>query len=393
MIEYAIDVTERKQLQAQLHQSQKMETIGVLAGGIAHDFNNILTPILGYADIALMQLPPDSPVRDSLEQISSGGDRARNLVRQILTLSRQDNLDIESIDIGEVVQEDLSLLRASLPPNIEFDAYIDPECGFISANSAQISQVVMNLCTNAFHAMKEDGGTLTVRLQPFTVDQDSSPGLAPATKGKYIQLAVKDTGHGIDNDTLEKIFNPFFTTKDLGEGTGLGLSVVHGIVQAFDGEIFVDSVVDQGTAITIFLPEIDRNPDVTPVESKTDTRASGHILFVDDEQDIVHVAEQILSKLGYTLTAMTDSEEALELFKQDPATYDLAILDMMMPRMSGTELASAMLSIQPELQIIMATGLMTESSLNEFDQLGIKAKLSKPYNSKEVADVINSVLS
>lgn len=392
MIEYSIDITARKQLEAQLLQSQKMESIGVLAGGIAHDFNNILTPIFGYTDIALMQLPPDSPVRESLEKISSSADRARNLVRQILTLSRQDSPEFLPVDMGKVVQEDLSLLRASLPPNIEIKTHLDPDCGSVLANVAQLSQVTMNLCTNAFHAMKKEGGTLTVSLEPVSVGQDSDQKLSTLKEGEYLKLTVQDTGHGMDSKTLHKIFNPFFTTKHLDEGTGLGLSVVHGIVQALKGGIFAESVVDQGTTLTIYLPKIDQPAAVIPVADITDKQVSGHILFVDDEKEIVLVAEQILSRIGYKLTVMTDSEKALELFKQDPAVFDLVILDMMMPKMSGTQLARAMLKIHPDVDIIMATGLMTQSSVAEFDQLGIKEKLSKPYTSKEVADAIYRVM-
>jgi PAS domain S-box-containing protein len=359
-----MDVTEQKQaweekkeLQIQLQNAQKMEAIGTLAGGIAHDFNNILLPIIGYTEMAMTDVPKDSLIRKNLAEVLKAAELAKGLVQQILTFSRRSEKERKPLKIQPIIKESLKLLRASLPTTVEIRQNIDNECGAILADPTRIYQVMMNLCTNAYHAMREKGGILEVALTEVNID---SPDLIPnldLNPGTYLRLAVSDTGHGMDRAVVERIFDPYFTTKGPGEGTGLGLSVVHGIVRSHDGYITVYSELGEGTTFHIYLPRIEVKPKV-PETISTEPAPKGkeHILFVDDDEQIVNVVQQILERLGYHVAARTSSVEALEAFQAQPEKFDLVITDMTMPNMIGTELAKRLIDIRPDIPIILCTG-------------------------------------
>ncbi|MEJ2283239.1 MAG: ATP-binding protein, partial [Desulfobacterales bacterium] len=307
------DIREQKRLQSQLHQAQRMEAIGPLAGGIAHDFNNILSAIMGYTEIVLNDAEKDSPTQHNLKEVLKAGGRARDLVKQILTFSRQAEQELRPVQIKIAVKEALKLIRASLPTSIEIHQNIASD-SVVLADLTQIHQVVMNLCTNASHAMQAGGGTRII-LVDAEIDSDFAAGHPGLLPGPHIQLSVIDTGHGMSPDVLNRIFDPFFTTKEKGEGTGMGLSVVHGIVKSYGGEIIVHSEPGKGTRFDIFFPVIEKFEfGETPVALPL-PRGNERILFVDDEPSLVHIGKQILERLGYDVTTRTSSLEALELFK------------------------------------------------------------------------------
>jgi len=292
---------EKNQLEGQLIQLQKMETIGTLAGGIAHDFNNILTPILGYTEMALEELSDESPLRYDIEQINSAATRGKDLVQQILTFSRQVDFDKKPLRLDLVVTEVLKLMRASFPSNIEIKQELDTECGTVLADSTQMHQIIMNLCTNAYHAMMGKGGVLTVRLDKKKLGTKQFNGSAKMQKGTYIRLFIIDTGHGMDKQTVERIFEPFFTKKEVGSGSGLGLSVVHGIVSNNNGTIVVESEPGEGSSFIIYLPQ-HTETYVEEQEIQQDLRkGKGSILFVDDEKEITFMGKRMLESLGYTV--------------------------------------------------------------------------------------------
>ena len=386
------DVTENLKLEAQLQQAQKMESIGTLAGGIAHDFNNILFPILGYTEMLLEDVPEDSPSRGSLKQIYTSALRARDLVKQILTFSRQDTTELILMKMQPVVKEALKLIRSTIPTTIEIKHDINPDCGVIKADPIKIHQIVMNLTTNAFHAMEETGGELKVILKEMklgTLDL-INPNMAP---GVYACLIVADTGVGMDKNLTDKIFDPFFTTKDIGKGTGMGLSVVHGIVTAMGGAINVYSEPGKGTEFHVYLPVGKSLSEEQATTSKVQIQGgTEQILLVDDEEAILSMEKRLLERLGYQVTSRTSSLEALEAFRTNPDKFDLAITDMAMPNMPGDKLSVELTKVRPDIPILLCTGFSETMSEEKALSLGIKGFLLKPIIMKDLARKIREVL-
>jgi len=382
---------ETTKLEGQLLQLQKMETIGTLAGGIAHDFNNILTPILGYTEMALEELSEESILRYDIEQINSAAIRGKDLVQQILTFSRQVDFDKKPLQLDNIVREVLKLIRASFPSNIEIQQDLDPSCGTVLADSTQMHQIIMNLCTNAYHAMMNNGGVLTVQLDKQSVVSGQVKGLTKIQKGTYVKLTIEDTGHGMDKRTIERIFEPFFTKKEV--GSGLGLSVVHGIVSNYNGTIVVESEPGKGSTFMIYLPQHSELLFSEREVSQKVKRGKGSILFVDDEEEITFMGKRMLESLGYTVDIKSDSTTALEVFKKNPNKYDLLVTDQAMPKMMGTELIGEIKQIRPDLKSIVITGYQDSIPGNAMKQFGISDIISKPLILSEFSELIGKVLS
>ena len=386
------DITRQKQLENQLRQSQKMESIGTLAGGIAHDFNNILYPLLGFAEMLKEDIPADSPLQNSLDEILKATFRARDLVKQILAFSRQGEQEVKPLSLQPIIKEALKLLRSSIPSTIDIRQDIDPECGVVLADPTQIHQIIMNLATNAYQAMEHTGGRLHVELEQVHLEQGRTalPGLP---WGDYARLSIADTGTGIDKDTLDKIFDPYFTTKETGKGTGLGLSVVQGIVVRNHGDIQVLSEPGQGTRVLIYLPVVGNQAAAEPGEQGRPIRGgSERILLIDDEPSILKMEQQMLERLGYTVTVRTGSLEALETFRSDPEAFDLVVTDMTMPNMTGIQLAAELKMLRPELPIVLCTGFNNLVNDEKCRANGIQGFVMKPVIMKELASTIREVL-
>jgi PAS domain S-box-containing protein len=354
------DITKQKELERQLLQAQKMEAIGTLAGGIAHDFNNILGAILGYTELTIAIVEEDrnekTIIRRNLEQVYRASLRAKDLIQHILTFSRQSDHKPQSLKFNLILKEALKLLRASLPATIDICQEIDTNSQYILGDPTQIHQIIMNLCTNAYDAMREKGGVLKVQLNSVEINEEQSVANINITPGKYLKLTVSDTGMGINDEIIKRIFDPFFTTKEAGAGTGLGLSVVHGIVKNHYGEITVESKPRRGTTFNIYFPEFEPKEENASVENQELLIGTENILYIDDEESLVQTGKQILEKLGYKVTGKTRSNEALELFKQYPEQFDLVLTDQMMPKMTGIDLAKKILDIRPDIPIILITG-------------------------------------
>lgn len=385
------DVTLQKEIEGQLRQSEKMEAMGTLAGGIAHDFNNILTAIIGYAFIAKRALPDDSPANKAISEIHSAGNRAKDLVRQILAFSRRDEQVKKPLHLQVIIKEALKLLRATVPTTIEFDYDFADHLYPVLAEPTQILQLLLNLCTNAVHAMP-DKGRLEISINVSDLTRQDSVLPACFSEGRFVHLKVSDTGHGISPDILSRIYDPFFTTKGVGEGTGMGLSVVHGIVKAHGGFITVDSVVEKGTSFSVYFPAIrksDKDQDILPERSYYGTE---RILFVDDEQTIVNLAQITLTAFGYKVTSSTNSTDALAMIKAQPKAFDLVITDQNMPHLSGAELAKKILEFDPQMPIILCSGYSTVFDEKQAEELGIKAFILKPLVEHKLAAAVRSVL-
>ncbi len=382
---------EKETLEVQLNQAQKMEAIGTLAGGIAHDFNNILAAILGYAEMAREDLPAGSSPEKDIQQVIRSGIRAKELVNRILTFSRQAEQDLMPVKMSSIVQEVLKLLRASLPTSIEIKQNIDPACGAVFADLTQLHQIIMNLCTNAKHAMSEKGGTLNVSLTPVEIQPDQPGEKLELPSGAYVKLEVSDTGHGIGEEVMPRIFDPFFTTKERGEGTGLGLSMVHGMVKSFNGSIFVKSELGKGATFSIYLPVIKQE---VLEEDNGDIIRGGNesILVVDDEIALAKMLERTLTRLGYNVTSFTSSVDAYTEFKNQPHNFDLVITDMTMPKMTGAELAKKIFKISREVPIIMCTGFSETINKESAREIGIKDYVLKPVIKQKIAQIVRDVL-
>ena len=366
-----------------------MEAIGTLAGGIAHDFNNILAAIIGYTEMALTDVSESSVTRHYLEQVLNAGQRAKDLVKQILASSRQQQSQERlPVEIAPVITEALKLLRASLPTTIEIRQHIVSGTDVALADPTEIHQVLVNLCTNAAHAMEERGGVLEVRLDEMTVDSDAAAALAELTPGPYLRLTVSDTGHGMDATTLERIFDPYFTTKELGRSTGLGLTVVHGIVKRHQGAITVNSEPGVGTSFHAYFPKAESGTaKEVNGERKSILKGTERILFVDDEETLVEMEKSMLDWLGYEVSATTSSVEALELFRTQPNRFDIVITDYTMPHMTGVDLAKEMLRIRPDIPVILCTGFSERITEEKAREMGIRESLMKPYGLRTLAEV------
>ncbi|HEY3897576.1 MAG TPA: PAS domain S-box protein [Chthoniobacter sp.] len=388
-----LDLTERKKIEAQLLQSQKMEAVGQLAGGIAHDFNNLLTAITGNTKLALEDLAPDSPVRAYLAEIGKAGSRAVDLVRRILTFSRQKAPERKLLELQPVVEEALKLLRASLPAMIEIRTTYVAGAPPVLADGTQIHQVLMNLGANATHAMG-DRGLLEVRESVIDVDADVARTSPELRVGRYVHLAVSDTGCGMDRETLARIFDPFFTTKSQSEGTGLGLSVVHGIMKAHGGAITVYSEPGRGTVFHLYFPAMEGTVASVQAPARPVPKGSGErILYVDDEEPLVYLTTQVLSRLGYKVTGFVESEAALRCFLQDPHQFDAVITDLSMPRLSGRDLAARFLKVRPDVPIILASGYIRPEDSESARQLGVRDLILKPDTVEDLGRVLHRILS
>lgn len=393
------DITEHKQaeaermrLEAQIHQSRKMESIGTLAGGIAHDFNNILFPIIGYTEMLMEDIPEHTPFRNSLNEIYAGALRARDLVQQILAFSRQGKSELTQTRIQPIIEEALKLIRSTIPTTISIRQDLQSDCGEIKADPTQIHQIVMNLATNAYHAMEEAGGELTVSLKKIRLGRynRACPDIPP---GEYACLTVADTGVGMEKQLTEKIFEPFFTTKKTGKGTGMGLSVVHGIVKKMKGEITVYSEPGRGSEFQVYLPMVKQAVEIqAPRMEKTLQGGTERVLLVDDEESIISMEKQILERLGYRVTPFAGSLEALEAFKAAPEGFDLVITDMAMPKMSGDKLAAELIKIRPGIPILICTGFNEAMTEDKIKSLGIKGLLLKPMMMKDLDLKIREIL-
>jgi signal transduction histidine kinase len=385
---------EKVQLQGQLRQSQKMEAIGTLAGGIAHDFNNILSIILGNTELALAEKTTSQAVRQNLDQILTASLRAREMIQQLLSFSRNEESYSKPLNLNRVLEDSLKLMRSSLPTNIVIDRDIcDTRCT-IMADATQIHQVMLNLCTNAAHAMEPDGGVLSIGLESVVLKNTTATEHADLAPGNYARLVVADTGQGIEEHIIERIFDPYFTTKETGKGTGMGLSVVLGIIQSSSGSIQAFSQPGQFTKFHIYLPLVDVDVESEPVllPQRHMTGGKEHILLVDDEAMLVDMMHQVLDQLGYTVSAFADSGSALEAFLTSPSDYDLILTDMTMPGMTGTGLAKAVMKVRQDLPIILCTGYNEQLCDENLDTLGIKALIMKPVGMQQLAETIRNVL-
>lgn len=386
------DITKQKLLESHLQQAQKMESIGTLAGGIAHDFNNILFPIVGMAEMLLEDLPADSLEHENAQVILDAGKRGSDLVKQILAFSRQNDHKMIPIRVPQVLREVLKLGRSTIPANIQITQDIQSDCGLVVADPTQIHQIAMNLITNAYHAVEDTEGKIDVRVQEITLGgyewKDIS--LQP---GQYAMLSVSDNGCGIPSVAMDKIFDPYFTTKEQGKGTGLGLSVVHGIVKEYKGEIKVYSEIGKGTTFNVYLPLMEKNAQAGSVDETAIIKTgSERILLVDDEEPIAGLERQMLERLGYTVTERISSVEALRTFKENPGAFDLVITDMTMPNMTGDRLAKELVAIRKDIPVIICTGFSERINKEIAEVSGIKGFLMKPIVKSEMARVIRKVL-
>lgn len=398
-LQVAFDITpmkkleeERRKAESQLIQVQKMESIGTLAGGIAHDFNNILGIIIGNTELAMLDLSGTESVAQNLAEIHTASLRAKDLVKQILTFSRQSEQEMIPLKIEPIVKEVLKMLRATLPATIGFNQIIEPESGTIVADPTQIHQILMNLCSNASYSMRERGGTLTIRLENIDLSSEQAnlyPELGP---GRYVSLTIADTGTGIDPLIIERIFDPYFTTKPLNEGTGMGLAVVHGIVRRCGGAIDVKSAIGKGTSFTLLFPRIRRIAAIERQEMEVLPTGHETILFVDDEEALVEMGIFMLNRLGYRVIGKTESIEALEAFRNGPKDFDLIITDQTMPGLTGKELSEQLMAIRPDIPIILCTGFSEVINEEKARAIGIREFIMKPVVITDLARVIRRTL-
>jgi signal transduction histidine kinase len=384
---------DQEKLLSELRQAQKMEAIGTLAGGIAHDFNNILTPILGYSEIALTRIDSENQLYKSIKAIHKAGERAKELINRILAFSRQHENELTPLKIQPILKETIKLLRSSLPTTIEIRQEIDSDCGVVVSNLTQFQQIIMNLATNAGHAMEASGGILKITLQEIRLSKDDAltrQGLPP---GPTACLTVSDTGCGMDKTTVTKIFDPYFTTKERGKGTGMGLAMVHGIISSHHGHINVYSEPNEGTSFKVYFPIVSDKTDSEGVTSLPNiVGGTERILLVDDEEVIATMLSTLLEQLGYQVYPITDCLEALEQFKAQPDSFDLVITDQTMPHLTGGELAKELLAIRADIPIILCTGFSASFTEELAKKTGIREYLMKPVIIQELTEKIRSAL-
>ncbi len=391
------DITSHKIVESQLQQAQRMEAIGTLAGGIAHDFNNILTTITGNAQLAMMDMDENSPGAHEFEQILKAGYRARELVRQILAVSRKNSEAASPISPGPIVKEAVKLLRSTFPSSIRIIDNILPQNARLKADPTQIHQVVLNLCTNARQAMENmDTGTLTVSLSVVDNTGNLSKSMPSLEQSRYFELRISDTGEGIDPADSRKIFDPYYTTRPQGVGSGLGLATTMGIVRQYGGQIIVDSRPGSGATFMVYLPVFQEQSGSSDLQAdipaKKPARGHGRILFVDDEEEILAIGEKMFNNLGYSVTTAHSGKEAFDLFSRKPERFDILVTDMAMPGMTGLMLAKQVFKIRPGFPVVMCTGYSETIDHDTAMELGIKAYVAKPYKLTDLADVVSSHL-
>ena len=383
---------EKTKLEAQLQQAQKLESIGTLAGGIAHDFNNILSPIMIHSEMAMMDFTPDNPIQHNLIQIYKAGERARDMVKQILAFGRQKQQERIVVKMGSILKEVLKLIRSTIPTTIDIRHNIEAETDTVFADPTQIHQVILNLCINASHAMREKGGTLEIELDELDLNSDAIVKFDGFIPGFYLRLTVRDTGHGIAPEVKDRIFDPYFTTKEVGEGTGMGLAVAHGIVKGHGGDIKVESEPGKGTTFSVLLPKYEGKNTEKPERIPMLRGGTERVLLVDDESAAVDAIQTMLENLGYKVTARTSSIEALEAFRDNPEGFDLVITDMTMPNMTGKDLAKELMSMRHDIPIILCTGYSEQIDEYKAKEMGINAFVMKPIVMRYMANTIREVL-
>ena len=383
---------EREKLQAQLQQSQKMESIGTLAGGIAHDFNNLLYPIIGFAEMLKEDLPPDSPEHDSAQEIFNAGRRGGELVKQILAFSRQTEHKLSPVRFQKILTEVCKLTRSTIPSDIKIHLDIQKDCGLVMAESTQLHQIAMNLITNAYHAVEKTSGEISIQLKEIILDNDDLKD-SPLQPGQYVMLSVSDNGVGIPKEIMNNIFEPYFTTKEKGKGTGLGLAVVYGILTEHKGDIKVYSEEGKGTTFNVYLPLMKKSNETISTEKELNKlTGTERILLVDDEESVVRLEKLMLERLGYNVSALSNSLEALETFNSNPDGYDLVISDMTMPNMTGDKLARELMSIRPDIPVIICTGFSERINKEQAEANKVKGFLMKPVVKSEMAQMVRKVL-
>ncbi|BHH84525.1 hybrid sensor histidine kinase/response regulator [Desulforhopalus sp. 52FAK] len=387
-----IAAEEKQNMEIKLQQSQKMESIGTLAGGIAHDFNNILTAILGYTEMARDASQPGSTISEDLDEVLEAGNRAKSLVRQILAFSRQDNAGRIHLQPASIIKETIALLRPSLPSTIDITQDIDAVTGLVFVDPTQLNQILMNLCTNAFHAMEKTGGKLGISMKEVSLSSDDLIHEPDVACGNFIQFSISDSGPGIAPAIKNKIFDPYFTTKKVGKGTGMGLATVHGIVKSYGGVITVYSELGEGTVFHVFLPVENKGKILENEINDQIPIGRERILFVDDEEILATMGKAMLERLGYHVTVRANSLEALETFQNQPDQFDLIITDQTMPGMTGSDLSRRMLQIRPDIPIILCTGYSTIISEEKAKFMGIKEFALKPFTKKDIGILIRKVL-
>lgn len=382
---------EKKKLEAQLQQAHKMEVIGTLAGGIAHDFNNILGIILGNTELAIDDVPEWDPARFNLQEIRTASLRAKDVVHQLLSFARKTKPEKKPTNIIPIIKESLKLLRSSIPTSIEIRQNITKNVDTILADPTQINQVLINLCTNADHAMP-DGGILEVSLKNIELDENTATQYSDLNPGQYVNLTVCDTGHGISQGDIDRIFDPYFTTKEVGKGTGMGLPVVHGIVKSHGSTISVESKLGKGTTFHIYFPVIEEEAVIETETVEELPIGNERILFVDDEESMVYVGRTRLERLGYQVETRMNPVEALELFRSQPDQFDLIITDMTMPKMTGDKLTREILNIRPDIPIILCTGFSEKINGEKAKEIGAAGYLDKPHDKRDLAIRVRQVL-
>ncbi|NLD93991.1 MAG: response regulator [Fibrobacter sp.] len=393
-----VDITEQKKYEAEqitlinrLRQSEKMEAIGQLAGGIAHDFNNILGGIIGYADIAIDSMSRDDPTRTYIDKLIKSAERARNLVAQILSFSRQSKEMKTVVNVGRIISEVVDMLRATLPASIKINTIIESNQHTVLADPTKIHEIIMNLSTNAAHAMN-DKGELQIICKTQQIDVPMEGRIGTIQKGIYTVVSVIDNGCGMDQQTLDHIFEPFYTTKETGKGTGMGLAVIFGIVQSHNGNITVESTEGKGSCFTIYIPSTNQHEPPVTADSAAIPSGKENILVIDYELVLIDLLTAILTSLGYTVTSFSDSKSALDMFRADPDKYDLVITDQTMPGISGLDLSKEMLKIRSALPVILCSGFSKQVDERIALDAGIKAFITKPFRKRELAIIIRDVL-
>lgn len=383
---------ERKSMLRQLHQARKMEAIGVLAGGIAHDFNNILGIILGNAELAITDIVQSNPVAQNLKEIRTASLRAKKVIRQLLSFSRKTEVQMAPVSIIPIIRESVSLMRASIPTNIAIEQDLSNDCGAIVADATQVHQVIINLCTNAAHAMEDTGGAVHVGAAKILITENDAAQQPDLEPGEYLQLTVSDTGSGIAPDIQRRIFDPYFTTKDIGKGSGMGLAVVHGIVKSHGGKITIESEPGQGSKFTILFPAVEGECPVAVPKSNPVTGGCEKILMIDDEASLLQTASCFLERHGYRVISTTDPGAALDLFGENPNDFDLVITDMAMPKITGVELSGKILQMRSDIPVILCSGYSEAINASKAKRLGIQRYIEKPIKLSELAANIRDVI-